>query len=81
MCNTGSQEKSKQIKKSPTRPFVILEPHDQEIGKFHVVLERRGTDFAAAKFLKGPLGALRREESGDISVFSVVFAPNGIFDC
>ena len=33
----------------PTSPFTILVPHDQEIGEFYVVQERRATDFEAPK--------------------------------
>ena len=34
---------------NPTSPFTILEPQDQEIGKFCVGQERRATDFKAPK--------------------------------
>ena len=33
----------------PTDTFAISEPHDQEIGDFYVVQERRTTDFEAQK--------------------------------
>ena len=33
----------------PTNPFTILVPHDQEIGEFYEVQERRTTDFEAPK--------------------------------
>ena len=34
---------------SPTNPFPILEPQDQEISEYYVVLECRATDFEAPK--------------------------------
>ena len=40
----------------PTDPFPILEPQDQENGKFHEVQERRATDFGAPKLRKGRSG-------------------------
>ena len=40
----------------PTNLFTILEPRDQEIGKFYVVQERRETDFEAPKLWKGSSG-------------------------
>ena len=33
----------------PANPFTILVPHDQEIGEFYGVQERRATDFEASK--------------------------------
>ena len=35
-----------------TRLFTILEPQDQEIGRFYVVKNRRSTDFEAQKLYK-----------------------------
>ena len=37
-------------------PFTILEPPDQEIGEFYVVLERRAADFEAPKLWKSSSG-------------------------
>ena len=45
-----------QSRESPTNPFIILEPRDQEIGEFYVVEERRATDFEAPKLWKGSSG-------------------------
>ena len=36
-------------KTSPTNPFTVLEPQDQEIGEFYVAQECRVTDFGAPK--------------------------------
>ena len=41
---------------NPTNLFTILGPHDQEIGEYYVVQERRATDFEAPKLWKGRSG-------------------------
>ena len=33
----------------PTSPFTILEPHNPRIDEFHVIQERRASDFKAPK--------------------------------
>ena len=35
--------------RNPTGPFTILEPKDQEIGKFHAIQEGHTMDFEAPK--------------------------------
>ena len=49
----------------PTNPFTTLVPHDQEIGEFYVVQERRVTDFS--KIVKGFVGYLQLEHTVIVS--------------
>ena len=45
---------------TPTDPFTISEPRDQEIVDFYVVQDRRTTDFEAQKLRKGRSGQTLR---------------------
>ena len=40
----------------PISPFTILEPRNQQIGRFNAVQERRETDFEARNLEKGRSG-------------------------
>ena len=44
------------VPRCPTGPFTILEPQNPWVGEFHVVGERRTTDFKAPKLRKGSSG-------------------------
>ena len=44
------EQRVRQYDRHPAGPFTILEPRDQEIGEFHVVVqESRATDFEASE--------------------------------
>ena len=44
---TGAFEQANRLQAYPTGPFTMFDPHDQEIGEFYVLQERRTMGFKA----------------------------------
>ena len=61
----------------PTDPFSILEPPDQVIGEFHVVQERRATDFVEPKSRKSRSGSKFTSASDAFFCFFSPITTNG----